>query len=75
MNRDIATVNDSGSDIGAAMIASAAHRGGDLAKELDRFNSSTAVITQPNKSERDALEARYQEFLTLVAPFQIAGIR
>ena len=75
MNRDIATVKDSGSDIGAAMIAAAAHRGGDLAKELDRFNSSTAEITHPNKDERDALESRYQEFLALVAPFQIAGIR
>ena len=75
MNRDVATVKDSGSDIGAAMIAAAAHRGGDLAKELDKFNSSTAEITQPNKSVRDALELRYQEFLTLVAPFQIAGIR
>ena len=75
MNRDIATVKDSGSDIGAAMIAAAAHRGGDLAKELDKFNSSTVQITHPNKSERDALELRYQEFLTLVAPFQIAGIR
>ena len=75
MNRDVATVKDSGSDIGAAMIAAAAHRGGDLAKELDKFNSSTVQITHPNKSERDALELRYQEFLTLVAPFQIAGIR
>jgi len=75
MNRDIATVKDSGSDIGAAMIAAAAHRGGDLAKELDTFNSSAAEITYPNQSERDVLETRYQEFLTLVAPFQIAGIR
>ena len=75
MNRDVATVKDSGSDIGAAMIAAAAHRDGDLAKELDKFNSSTVQITHPNKSERDALELRYQEFLTLVAPFQIAGIR
>lgn len=75
MNRDVATVKDSGSDIGAAMIAAAAHRGGDLAKELDKFNSSTVEITHPNKSERAALELRYQEFLTLVAPFQIAGIR
>lgn len=75
MNRPIATVKDSGSDIGAAMIAAAAHRGGDLAKELDEFNSSTVEVIEPNKSEREALENRYQEFLTLVKPFQNAGIR
>ena len=75
MNRPIATVKDSGSDIGAAMIAAASHRGGDLAKELDEFNSSTVEVIEPNKSEREALENRYQEFLTLVKPFQNAGIR
>ena len=75
MNRPIATVKDSGSDLGAAMIAAASHRGGDLAKELDEFNSSTVEVIEPNKSEREALENRYQEFLTLVKPFQNPGIR
>ncbi len=75
MNRPIATVKDSGSDLGAAMIAAASHRGGDLAKELDKFNSSTVEVIEPNKLEREALENRYQEFLTLVKPFQNAGIR
>ena len=75
MNRPIATVKDSGSDLGAAMIAAASHRGGDLAKELDEFNSSTVEVIEPNKLEREALENRYQEFLTLVKPFQNAGIR
>jgi sugar (pentulose or hexulose) kinase len=75
MNRPIAKVKDSGSDFGAAKIAAASHRGGDLAKELDKFNSSTVEVIEPNKSERDALENRYQEFLTLVKPFQNAGIR
>ena len=75
MNRPIATVKDSGSDLGAAMIAAASHRGGDLAKELDKFNSSTVEVIEPKKSEREALENRYQEFLTLVKPFQNPGIR
>jgi sugar (pentulose or hexulose) kinase len=75
MNRPIATVKDSGSDSGAAMIAAASHRGGDLAKELDKFNSSTVEVIEPNKLEREALENRYQEFLTLVKPFQNPGIR
>jgi sugar (pentulose or hexulose) kinase len=75
MNRPVATVKNSGSDLGAAMIAAASHRDGDLAKELDKFNSSTVEVIEPNKLERDALEKRYQEFLTLVKPFQNAGIR
>jgi sugar (pentulose or hexulose) kinase len=80
MNRPVATVKDSGSDLGAAKIAAASHRvessgGGDLAKELDKFNSSTVEVIEPNKLEREALENRYQEFLTLVKPFQNAGIR
>jgi sugar (pentulose or hexulose) kinase len=80
MNRPVATVKESGSDLGAAKIAAASHRvessgGGDLAKELDEFNSSTVEVIEPNKLEREALENRYQEFLTLVEPFQNAGIR
>ena len=80
MNRPIATVKDSGSDLGAAMIAAASHQvessgGGNLAQELDKFNSSTIEVIEPNEKERDALENRYQEFLTLVKPFQNAGIR
>ena len=80
LNRPIATVKDSGSDLGAAKIAAASHQleslgGVDLAKALDKFNSSTVEVTEPNKSEREQLENRYQEFLTLVKPFQNSGIR
>ncbi len=75
MNRPIATVKDSGSDLGAAKIAAASHRGGDLAKELDKFNSSTVEVIEPNKIELEVLKNRYQEFLTLVKPFQNVGIR
>jgi xylulokinase len=79
MHRPIATVKDSGSDLGAAKIAAAAHAvenlgGGDLASELDKFNSSTIEVIEPNKLEEEILERRYQEFLTLVKPFQNAGI-
>ncbi len=80
MHRSIATVKDSGSDLGAAKIAAAAHAvtnlgGEDLASELDKFNSSTIEVIEPNKLEEEILEERYQEFLTLVKPFQSAGIR
>jgi sugar (pentulose or hexulose) kinase len=80
MHRPIATVKDSGSDLGAAKIAAAAHAVTnqgveDLASELDKFNSSTIEVIEPNKLEEEILENRYQEFLTLVKPFQTAGIR
>jgi hypothetical protein len=32
-------------------------------------------VIEANENEIEALENRYQEFLSLVGPFQIAGIR
>ena len=75
LNRTISIVKESGSDIGAAMIAYAASQGGDLAAALDRFNSSTIEQIAPNKDEIAIYEAKYQEFLKLVAPMQIQEIR
>ena len=75
LNRTISIVDESGSDIGAAMIACAAHQGGDLAKALDEFNSSTAEQVKPTDGEVKMYEDRYQEFLSLVAPFQSQEIR
>lgn len=75
LNRTISLVNESGSDIGAAMIACAAHQGGDLARALDEFNSSTAEQVIPTGGEVKMYEDRYQEFLSLVAPFQSQEIR
>ena len=75
LNRTISIVKESGSDIGAAMIACAAHHGADLAKALDEFNSSTVEQVAPTGDEVQMYEDRYQEFLTLVAPFQNHEIR
>ncbi len=75
LNRTISIVKESGSDIGAAMIARAAHQGGDLAKALDEFNSSTIEQVAPTGDEIKMYEDRYQEFLSLVAPFQAQEIR
>ena len=75
LQRPIAIVENSGSDIGAAMIATAAHNSPDIASGLDIFNSSITQAVEVNPSESDALESRYQEFLTLVQPFQNAGSR
>ena len=75
LNRTISIVKESGSDIGAAMIACAAYQGGDLAKALDKFNSSTIEQVAPTGDEVKMYEDRYQEFLSLVAPFQSQEIR
>jgi hypothetical protein len=57
------------------MIAAAGHRGADIGAGLDIFNSSISQVIEANENEIEALENRYQEFLSLVGPFQIAGIR
>ncbi len=75
LHRPISLVKTSGSDIGAAMIAAAGHRGADVGAGLDVFNSSIAQVITPDENEMVALENRYQEFLSLINPFQIAGIR
>ena len=75
MQRTIYIAQRSGSDIGAAMIAAAAHHGDDLATGLDSFNSSTQSEVLPNRGEIEIYEAKYQEFLALVQPFQSQKIR
>jgi len=75
MQRSIQIVRNSGSDIGAAMIAAAASHGGELAALLDRFNSSTESEVLPTSGEIEMYEDKYQRFLALVAPFQKREIR
>lgn len=75
LQKPISIVKNSGSDIGAAMIAGAALRGSDIGAGLDSFNSSISEVIPPNEIEMQALQIRYQEFLTLVAPFQSSGSR
>lgn len=74
-NRAITTVRGSGSDLGAAKIAAAAAGGGDLARNLDSFNSSITQVYLPQDNQVPFYEERYQEFLALISPFQSAGIR
>ena len=65
MNRTITLVEDSGSDLGAARLAHAAHLGSDIAAYLDSFNSSTHEHVYPDKKDINFYEERYQEFLSL----------
>ena len=66
LNRQIALLSDSGSDIGAAMIAIGASAGGDLATQISKIQIPIGKTQSPDESQRDQLEARYQEFLALI---------
>jgi xylulokinase len=65
MNRPINLVEDSGSDIGAARFAHAAHLGSDVAAHLATFNSSILEHILPDHEDVIFYESRYQEFLSL----------
>ncbi len=75
LNRTISIVKESGSDIGAAMIACAASQGADLAEGLDRFNSSTVEQVNPEMNQVAMYQEKYQKFLELVGPMQNQEIR
>ena len=66
LNREIALLADSGSDIGAAMIAIGASAGGDLATSIAKIKIPIGKTIQPNASQLELLEARYQEFRSLI---------
>jgi xylulokinase len=70
MNKNIAIVENSGSDLGAAMIACAAHQGSDIARGLDLFKSAITQTIEPSADEVEAMEKKYQEFLSLISSFQ-----
>ncbi len=61
------------SGLGAAKIAGAG--GEDLARNLDSFNILIAQPYLPQDSQARFYLAHYQEFLSLISPFQSAGIR
>lgn len=57
---------DAGSDLGAAMLALAGNRGGDLAKNLSEIPLQKGVTYSENKSEKEKLESNYSKFLELI---------
>jgi len=77
LNKPVITLKNSGSDIGAAMVALASHKistGGvkelDLAAVLERIQISHDATFNPEPSEKDALEVNYQNFLNLTASYR-----
>jgi sugar (pentulose or hexulose) kinase len=75
LNRTISIVKESGSDIGAAMIACASSQGADLAEGLERFNSSTVEQVNPETNQVAMYREKYQKFLELVGPMKNQQIR
>ncbi len=70
LNRAVIARSDSGSDLGAAMIAMASDVGGDLAQALDAMKTSEGKIFSPNETERNILEEKYQSFVELISAFR-----
>ena len=77
LNKPVITLKNSGSDIGAAMVALASHKistGGvkelDLAAVLEKIQISHDGTFNPEPSEKDALEVNYQNFLNLTASYR-----
>ncbi len=77
LNRPVITLKNSGSDIGAAMVAMASHKIAtavlkdlDLASALEQIQISHGETYTPLASEKDQLERNYQSFLNLTASYR-----
>jgi xylulokinase len=71
MNKQVVTMANSGSDIGAALLAYAATitQDLDLAAALDHVSIAQTKQFNPQKDQNDALERNYQKFLVLTAKY------
>lgn len=77
LNKPVITLKNSGSDIGAAMVALASHKiltgdvkDLDLAAVLEKIQISHDATFNPEPSEKDALAVNYQNFLNLTASYR-----
>ena len=72
MNKQVVTMANSGSDIGAAMLAYAATTciDQDLAAGLTQIKIPQTKVFNPDGREKDALERNYQSFLQLTAEYK-----
>jgi sugar (pentulose or hexulose) kinase len=71
MNKQVVTMANSGSDIGAALLAYAATitQDLDLAAALDHVSIAQTKQFYPQRYQQDALERNYQKFLVLIAKY------
>jgi len=71
MNKQVVTMANSGSDIGAALLAYAATitQDLDLAAALDHVLIAQTKQFNPQKDQQDALERNYQKFLVLTSKY------
>jgi xylulokinase len=72
MNKPVVTMANSGSDIGAAMLAYAATIciDQDLAAGLNQIKMPQTKVFSPDSREKEALERNYQAFLQLTANYK-----
>ncbi|NBY82515.1 MAG: hypothetical protein EBQ46_02320 [Actinobacteria bacterium] len=72
MNKQVVTMANSGSDIGAAMLAYAATTciDQDLAAGLTQIKMPQTKQFNPDGREKDALERNYQSFLQLTSEYK-----
>jgi xylulokinase len=72
MNKPVVTMANSGSDIGAAMLAYASSIciDQDLAAGLNQIKMPQTKVFNPDSREKEALERNYQAFLQLTAEYK-----
>jgi xylulokinase len=72
MNKPVVTMANSGSDIGAAMLAYASSIciDQDLAAGLNQIKLPQTKVFNPDSREKDALERNYQSFLQLTSEYK-----
>ena len=70
MKMPVATQENAGSDLGAAMLALAASKGGSLSENLSQIPLQAGITYEPNVSEINKLEENYQKFLELIRRFR-----
>ena len=72
MNKPVVKMTNSGSDIGAALLAYASvnSKNNDLAIELSQINITQSKQFMPQSQEKDELERNYQRYLKLTAEYK-----
>ena len=70
MKIPVVTQENAGSDLGAAMLALAACKGGALSENLNQIPLQAGINYEPNISEINKMEENYQKFLEIIRRFR-----
>ena len=66
LDLEIVSQSEAGSDLGAAMIALAGYRGGNLSEQLAKIPLQSGEIIYPNSNQKNKLNENYSRFLELI---------